>query len=334
MPTTSSRQEVIDFCEGIGSDPLLVQGAGGNVSWKDGETLWVKASGMRIADAGEREIFVPVDLRQLRSAMNAGNYSARPRVSFGSPLRPSIETFMHALLPQRFVVHLHAVEVLAHVVRKDWIDVISSLMQDLQQVVFVPYAKPGAGLAESIALAVEGKPLSNIFLLQNHGIVVAGDTINHVSYLLKTTIGALRSRTRPLSSHTFKAEVIRGYSPAADSRLHALATDNQLLDLVRNAWALYPDHLVFLGREPLIVNSLDEIGRAVVAESRLAVLFVRGDGVYLPNCFGPNQIEQLVCYLEVLLRQEDGELSVLGLDQVEALLGWEAEKYRQSVPDG
>ena len=38
----SVRNDVIHFCQSLGRDPLLVQGAGGNVSWKDGEVLWVK----------------------------------------------------------------------------------------------------------------------------------------------------------------------------------------------------------------------------------------------------------------------------------------------------
>jgi rhamnose utilization protein RhaD (predicted bifunctional aldolase and dehydrogenase) len=37
--------EVKTYCSQIGADPLLVQGAGGNASWKEGDTLWIKASG-------------------------------------------------------------------------------------------------------------------------------------------------------------------------------------------------------------------------------------------------------------------------------------------------
>ena len=34
-------------------------------------------------------------------------------------LRPSIETLIHALMPQRIVIHLHAIDVLSHLVRDD-----------------------------------------------------------------------------------------------------------------------------------------------------------------------------------------------------------------------
>ena len=64
------EEQVKAFCAWIGKDPLLVQGAGGNVSWKDGDTLWVKASGTWLADATEKDIFVPVDLPYLLSLIH------------------------------------------------------------------------------------------------------------------------------------------------------------------------------------------------------------------------------------------------------------------------
>jgi rhamnose utilization protein RhaD (predicted bifunctional aldolase and dehydrogenase) len=113
------RTSVIEYCSGIGADPLLVQGAGGNASWKDGNTLWVKASGTWLAEAIEKNIFVPVDLPHLLTAIESGYFSVTPRLLGESVLRPSIETLLHALMPHRIVVHLHAIEILAHLVRDD-----------------------------------------------------------------------------------------------------------------------------------------------------------------------------------------------------------------------
>ena len=47
------------FCKKIGSNSLLVQGAGGNISWKEDDVLWIKASGMWLIDAVKENIFVP-----------------------------------------------------------------------------------------------------------------------------------------------------------------------------------------------------------------------------------------------------------------------------------
>ena len=53
-PAGNLAQEVAAYCARIGADPLLVQGAGGNASWKEAGTLWIKASGTWLADAGEK----------------------------------------------------------------------------------------------------------------------------------------------------------------------------------------------------------------------------------------------------------------------------------------
>ena len=36
------------------------------------------------------------------------------------------------------------------------------------------------------------------------------------------------------------------YEPVSSKRLHALAIDPLLSDVIQNHWALYPDHVVFL----------------------------------------------------------------------------------------
>ena len=74
------KASVIEYCSTIGADPLLVQGAGGNVSWKEEDTLWVKASGTWLAEAAGKDIFVPVDLPHLRAAIASGDFSVTPRL--------------------------------------------------------------------------------------------------------------------------------------------------------------------------------------------------------------------------------------------------------------
>src|SRR5450830_1321794 len=118
-PTQSIAEQVKAYCARIGNDPLLVQGAGGNFSWKDDGLLWVKASGTWLAQAMENDIFVPVDLTHLRLEIGRGNFSVTPNVIGPSNLKPSIETLLHALMPHKVVAHLHAIEILAYLVREN-----------------------------------------------------------------------------------------------------------------------------------------------------------------------------------------------------------------------
>ena len=62
------------FCYKIGQDPLLVQGAGGNVSIKNDGILLVKASGTSLSQALDKNIFVQVDLDYMNMKFGKGNF--------------------------------------------------------------------------------------------------------------------------------------------------------------------------------------------------------------------------------------------------------------------
>ena len=53
-------QRLKSFCTHVGQDPLLVQGAGGNASWKSKNVVRVKASGTWLAAASSQNIFLPI----------------------------------------------------------------------------------------------------------------------------------------------------------------------------------------------------------------------------------------------------------------------------------
>ena len=86
-PLSIIEKQVKQFCARIGTDPLLVQGPGGNVSWKDDDVLWIKASGKWLAKACDEEIFVPVSLSYLQEAISNKNFSCSPLILGGTKLR-------------------------------------------------------------------------------------------------------------------------------------------------------------------------------------------------------------------------------------------------------
>ncbi len=101
----------------VGRNILLVQGAGGNSSIKDGDVLWVKASGTWLADANDKDIFVPVSLSAARAALERGDERVPLAHGAETALRASIETSLHALMPHPVVLHVHSVNTIAWAVR-------------------------------------------------------------------------------------------------------------------------------------------------------------------------------------------------------------------------
>ena len=108
--------------------------------------MWIKASGTELADAERREIFVEVDLDRMRAAMDADLAEADQPALFAAPgaLRPSIETSLHAVFPQRVVLHAHCVDTIALAIRADARAAVASRLGE--GFGFAPYVKPGATL--------------------------------------------------------------------------------------------------------------------------------------------------------------------------------------------
>ncbi len=329
------REQILSYCAKLGKDPLLVQGSGGNVSWKDGNVLWVKASGFRLGEALIKDIFVPVDLAALRAELTSENYDASPYVLGGCSLRPSIEATLHALVPHKVVVHLHAVKILSRLVRHDITELLSLARQAGYVCGAVSYQKPGARLTEAVAKCLAETPGLSVCFLKNHGMVIGGKDVGEVDGILHRILGALPASPIPPET-AFAVLPPDGcrYMPIGLPKLHALAKDPFFSTLKKN-WVLYPDHAVFLGASPAIFENWEGINEVAGANEDLPELvFIRNAGVYALPSFIPAKLEQLECYYEVLIRQKDfSEMNPLSVGQINELLNWDAEKYRQNLAE-
>jgi rhamnose utilization protein RhaD (predicted bifunctional aldolase and dehydrogenase) len=334
MPTNNIlRNSVIDYCALIGTDPMLVQGPGGNVSWKESDTLWVKASGTWLADAKTKDIFVSVDLGALQTQIGKGDFSATPKLKGSSKSRPSIETLLHALMPHRVVVHVHAIEILAHLVRKNCKAELLSLLDSSISWTMVEYEKPGAPLAAAVSASLVDK--SDVVFLKNHGVIIGGEDISEVEQRLNLLI--LKLMTTPnfdcINVEGQKPFLIEGrqYIPVDIYGIHSLAINPYLLNRVKKDWALYPDHVVFLGANSFCYTSLEIHTKKLFKRYKPELLFIEGEGVFSNPNFSSTKKAQLKCYLDLIVRQGNNNLSRLTEDEIGDLLNWDAEKYRQAL---
>jgi rhamnose utilization protein RhaD (predicted bifunctional aldolase and dehydrogenase) len=333
--TNTLQASVINYCSTIGRDPLLVQGAGGNVSWKEGNTLWIKASGTWLADADEKNIFVPVDFPHLRAAIEREDFTVTPKIIRESVLRPSIETLLHALMPHRVVVHLHAIEILAHLVRENCQSDLQLLVEKSIKWSMVQYYKPGVDLAFAVNDAITQKPNVNVIFLKNHGVVIGGDDIKEIQSLLKRLISTLST---PFDSNIFDPKEItpivvtsdQKYTPVNIPGIQNLVFYPHLFNRLKINWALYPDHVVFLGSHSFCYETIESLIKDVTMEKLPDVIFLKGRGVFAKPDLGVAIRAQLKCYYDVLIRQtKDTRLTVLNEQQIASLLNWDAEQYRK-----
>lgn len=336
-PLSIIEKQVKQFCARIGTDPLLVQGPGGNVSWKDNDVLWIKASGKWLAKACDEEIFVPVSLSYLQEAISNKNFSCSPSILGDTKLRPSIETMLHALMPQKVIAHLHAVEALAHLVRKNAETRLAELINDSIKWVFVDYYKPGAELAACVSAKLTLIPDAEVIFLKNHGIVIGAPDIRNLERILKKITKLLF--TKPFLSELIPFDFVIKNNPntflnefafATDPEINRLSTNSYLISRVQNDWALYPDHVVFLGDSAIVIDDTADEYKSEIIGRNPDFIFVKQQGVLECKAITPAKKAQLRCYYDVLVRQPPTEkLESLRQINIKEILNWEAEIFRQ-----
>jgi rhamnose utilization protein RhaD (predicted bifunctional aldolase and dehydrogenase) len=340
MTPPAELQALRDVSARVGRDITLVQGAGGNTSLKQDVVLWVKASGAWLAEAEQRDIFVPVDLPGALRALKGG-IEKMPVADPAATLRPSIETSLHALLPHRVVLHVHAVNTIA------WAACIGEeheMALRLQGLAWarVPYRRPGLPLSQVVAEATaEQKP--DVLILGNHGLLVGADDCAAAESLVHEVERRLHLSARPAPAGNQAAleAACRGtdYRPATDEACHRLATDARSLAIV-TAGSLYPDHVVFLGPAMRALAEGERIADILAANEAanlppLVALLVPGAGAIVRSDIQPGAEAMLICLALVAERlPADAEISYLPAEEELALLDWDAEKYRKAFATG
>ena len=317
--------ELEAFSAMIGGDAEQVQAAGGNTSLKADGLLWVKASGLWLADAMTRDIFVPVGLAPvLRDiAADAPDPVTSAVVSALNPegLRPSIETTLHALLPHRVVVHTHSVRTIALAIREDGEAEIAKRLAGLCWD-WVPYCKPGLPLTRAVQARLQRTP-ADVLVLGNHGLVVGADSVAEASGLLAEVERRVEAPTVPRQPMLPQAAPPGTRLPKHDA-VHALALDPLRRDRARGG-SLYPDHVIFLGPAAAV---LEEASAAPASK----LLLASGRGAFLAADAGVSADELALCLALVLERvPTDAALHYLTAADEAELLDWDAEKYRQAL---
>ncbi len=324
----------------IGTNPMLIQSAGGNVSIKDGNVMWIKASGTSLAEAEEKDIFVAVDLVEIRKALRLGERCADNPAKFlmpgGANIRPSIETSLHAIFPHKVVLHAHCVHTLAHAVRVDREILLKARLNGLNWAL-VPYLKPGANLARAVTEKIDDK--INVIVLGNHGLIVAGETVEQTRDLLYD----VHARLKVTPGAEIAPDVKRLKAMAQFSRyvlpeytlLHQLALNP---DRIKQAvsGSLYPDHVIFCGIAATALNT-DEMPnqaeRRVVATGATPPVFLIAprQGVLVHKDASRGALALMRCLVDVLVRiPSKADIHYLSHAENLELLNWDAEKYRRT----
>ncbi len=205
-------RDAIAMSQRFGRDPEYTRGGGGNSSVKEGGIVYIKPSGVSLADI-EADDLVPLATGPLLELLLNGGAeadearmpgapdpvmraAAKVRMAEAKGRRPSVELMFHSLLPERFVLHTHAIVPNAVTCNQDGEAIMRDLFGD--DALWVPYTDPGLPLARKIHQLREahrartGQAAPKITFMGDHGIIVSADTTAEIAALNEHVLGTVR----------------------------------------------------------------------------------------------------------------------------------------------
>jgi putative hydrolase of the HAD superfamily len=222
------------LCTSIGAEvPFWIQGAGGNISEKDGDRLWIKASGMRLDSVSRDKGIACLALDGFLNALEELNLKTKDAEQYYSDTlkkysvhlnqysRPSMEAGFHAVLPAKWICHFHSLTaiLMCHVWSSDQERFCSWWKLATQDSCFqtfcvIPPYQPGLELSH----AVRDKADNQTILLQNHGVILQLSDVSELEKWRKIEAQFHKDWNYPewkhISSEPFtKPETFKFYMP-------------------------------------------------------------------------------------------------------------------------
>jgi NAD(P)-dependent dehydrogenase (short-subunit alcohol dehydrogenase family)/rhamnose utilization protein RhaD (predicted bifunctional aldolase and dehydrogenase) len=201
--------ELIEVSRFYGNNREYVIAGGGNTSFKDDQTIWIKASGQPLAALDENGI-VALSRDKLQ-IISGKKYSDDPVlreeqvkkdlfnsiIDPGQDKRPSVETSLHELIRYRFVVHLHPTLVNGTLCSRNAKNLTLKLFGE--KALFVPYTDPGYTLykkLESDILRYRDQYSSDpqMIFLENHGSFVSADSVEEIKKIYEHIISVIETQ--------------------------------------------------------------------------------------------------------------------------------------------
>jgi len=336
-----------------------VQGGGGNSSVKDGDTIWVKPSGTTLVGLKVEELLeldrgrigriyemdTPEGVKEREDLVT--RLLAEAKRNPDDERRPSVESPLHDSFDARYVVHTHPQLVGGMVCAHQSAEVAARLFP---RHLYTPSVDPGytvsMSLREEIARyrARAGVQPDAVFM-ENHGLVVAGDTADEVRSVSLDIMDTLKAEYEkagvstvldigPEPDPNHVADVIACVQESCDPE-HTVCTVVDGCFTVPPG-PLSPDHIVYMKSYPFLGVPSAGALQEFVAENGYSPRAVVTDQAVV--CFGstPNNARLAMDMakdgaLVAQLAEAFGGARFMSDDRRIFVEEWEAETYRQKI---
>ena len=151
------HKRFIISCRSLSFEYDLIQGAGGNLSYKFDNKVVITSSGCIMSD---------ISILNGYSVCNSDG-----KIIDSNQNRPSMEIKLHTQINRPIVLHTHPIYLNTILCSENSEEIMSLILDDYD---YIPYTSPGEDLASKFSSD------KKIVLLENHGLVCSGDTFVEV----------------------------------------------------------------------------------------------------------------------------------------------------------
>ena len=353
--TVLDLSALVSMSNRYGANPAYVLAGGGNTSIKEDDCMYVKASGTKLATITE-DGFVPVSRKALRATMEKAYPESdkereaaflqdvqTSRILPGETRRPSVEALLHALFPQKFVLHIHPAKLNGLTCSVEGENAAKRIFGD--SIIWIPLCRPGYILGKLCWDAMAEFKKANgydadVILLQNHGVFVAANTLEEIDELFNKVYGAIEclvERTADFSESVSSCEKLAadvaakaGYAFA----LHCGSSEAVKLSASKEAAApllrpFTPDHIVACGAFPFYAESVNDV--EPTGKNRVVILkdygyFALGEDERAAKIVA-SLVDDALC-IAAATESFGGPLHMTE-EMTDFITNWEAESYRR-----
>jgi len=365
-----SIKELVKISRFYGKNPSFLLASGGNTSFKDERYIYVKASGFKLASIGEDgfvkldrvalsriwEKRYPVndDLREKQVLQDLMNTRAS-----GETKRPSVESLLHAILPQKYVIHTHPTVVNGLTCSKNGRLLSEQLFHT--RCMWISSVNPGYVMAKAVKNRLvehekKYRSLPDIILIENHGIFVGAESVEEIkvihSYIINTLKGKINREPDFSPIQVSKARIKKIYrqfknNPAFKNKYITFENNTEINAVVKNSASFEkvhssytPDYIVYAGPEMLFVEDLDGIGQDIDQYKERngcypKVIAVKMIGVFALGDEENSSHVTMLFFLDALkiaiYAESFGGYKFMNKEQIDFIKNWEVEEFRLKV---
>ena len=364
---------IVRISHKYGSNPKYVLAGGGNTSYKDDKYLYIKASGTSLATVAE-DGFVKMSRCALNSIWNK-EYSANKDEREAEILcdmmaskcngeenkRPSVETLLHNLFVQKYVLHVHPAMINGLTCSKEGKKAINEMFPTG---IWVEETEPGYVLATVCRNKINeyeaetGKKAELLFL-QNHGVFFASDTEEGMEELVHSVMSKIEQKCKRIpnfSEEEYDGNVVAQIAPAI--RMAYDKNGKAVVKFVINKeikrlcssmdefsvliQPMSPDHIVYCKATPLFIDNFNAEEIAEIFKDFKKkygylpkIVFVKNVGMFAigKNIADANIVSDVwMDAIKISVYAENfGGVRHMSPEMADFIVNWEVEKYRSKV---